>query len=330
MLTFEFQKSVDMKIKNNEDNKPEDAIYIIGNGVIAKALAVALSLNGRNVTILRGSVDDQKVSQEFIQVEIQDKIFEADIKVSSLSNYKSLDGIVLLTNKSFGNPALANKLRDKAGGCPIVFLQNGLHVENSFIEAGFSDLYRCVLLATSEATGENKVRFKLVAPSPIGLINGSENILKYIVEQLNTHYFTFREEPDIQTLIWKKVISNCVFNSICPLLEIDNGVFHRNESALETAKTVIRECLSVAIHLGIKLTEDDVLQNVLTISKSSDGQKISTYQDILNKRQTEIESFNFAIAHAAMHAGNIPVPVTSLLGELIKMKSELSRYTSAQ
>lgn len=40
-------------------NPNQDHIYIIGNGVIGKALAVALILNGRKVTILRGSVDNQ-------------------------------------------------------------------------------------------------------------------------------------------------------------------------------------------------------------------------------------------------------------------------------
>jgi 2-dehydropantoate 2-reductase len=34
------------------------SIYIIGNVVIAKALAVALVLNGKDVTILRGNVSD--------------------------------------------------------------------------------------------------------------------------------------------------------------------------------------------------------------------------------------------------------------------------------
>ena len=115
-----------------------------------------------------------------------------------------------------------------------------------------------------------------------------------------------------------------MFNSICPLLKTDNGIFHRNEAALEIGREVIRECLSVARHHGVQLTEDDVIQNVLAISKSSDGQKISTYQDILNKRKTEIESFNFAVADVAIRIGSVSVPMTSLLGQLVKIKSQLS------
>ncbi len=306
----------------NQINLSND-VYIIGNGVIAKALAVILTIKGRKVTILRGSVDEQPIYIENIQVEIEGKMLEAEVPISTISNHEKLDGIILLTNKSFGNEALAGKLKIKAQQSPIVFLQNGLHIENSFSNLGFTDLYRCVLLATSQSITENKVRFKLVAPSPIGVIKGSDEVLHRTLGELNTELFSFSAEADIQKIIWKKVISNCVFNSICPLLEIDNGVFHRNDAALRIAKTVISECLEVATESGIQLTMDEVLQNVLSISKMSDGQKISTYQDILNKRETEIETLNFAVAKAA--GGKINIPVTALLGELTKIKSELSR-----
>ncbi|MCX2452533.1 ketopantoate reductase [Pedobacter sp. PLR] len=298
-------------------------LYIIGNGVIAKALAVALTIKGRKVTIIRGSIDEQPIYTEHIQVEIGDQLLAADVLISTLSNHEKLDGIILLTNKSFGNEALAEKLKLKAQQSPIVFLQNGLHIENSFIGLGFRELYRCVLMATSQSINDSKVRFRLVASSPVGIIKGSDEVLSHIVQELNTAMFSFHAEADIQKIIWKKVISNCVFNSICPLLETDNGVFQRNDAALEMAKTVISECVAVAKESGIQLTIDEVLQNVLAISKMSDGQKISTYQDILNKRETEIETLNFAVAKAA--GGKNHVPVTALLGELTKIKSELSR-----
>ncbi|SEJ36802.1 2-dehydropantoate 2-reductase [Dyadobacter sp. SG02] len=312
-----------METGNGFDASEINKIYIIGNGVIAKALAVALAINGRSATILRGSVDDTGTSREHVEVDTGEDLLSAHIEISSINSYEKLDGLIVLTNKSFGNEQIARKLHAKAKHSPIVFLQNGLHIENCFSDMGFENLYRCVLMATSQTAGENSVRFRLVAASPIGVIAGSEEMLPNIVTQLNTSIFSFRTEPDIQPFIWKKVISNCVFNSICPLLEVDNGVFRRNASVVELGRKVIRECLVVAREYGISLTEDEIVQNILNISEMSDGQKISTYQDLLNKRQTEIDSLNFAMADAAKQKG-IFVPVTSLLGTLIKLKSELN------
>lgn len=300
-----------------------EPVFIVGNGVIAKALAVALSLNGRSVSILRGSVEEPGLSWQCIWVETGNETLKADIKISSISSYDRLDGLILLANKSFGNDQIAVKLKEKALSSSIVFLQNGLHVESNFVDLGFKDLYRCVLFTTSESIGENRVKFKPVTDSPIGVINGSPERLAAIVALLNTSIFSFRAEPDIQPVIWKKAITNCVFNSICPLLEVDNGIFHRNNAALEIGKNVIRECLHVARAAGIQLTEQEVVDNVLMISRFSDGQKISTYQDILNNRETEIESLNFAIAGTAKRLGTGQVPTTSLLGELIRVKSEI-------
>jgi 2-dehydropantoate 2-reductase len=119
---------------------------------------------------------------------------------------------------------------------------------------------------------------------------------------------------------------NSVFNSICPLLEIDNGVFHRNETSLKIAKRVIEECLAVCKEKGVSLSVDEVLESLLLISKFSDGQLISTLQDIRNNRKTEIETLNFAIVNMAI-ALNLENSAreTRLLGELTKLKSELHK-----
>jgi 2-dehydropantoate 2-reductase len=150
-----------------------------------------------------------------------------------------------------------------------------------------------------------------------------------VVEQLNSPVFQFKAETDIQTAIWKKAIINSVFNSICPLLEIDNGVFQREAQALDIAKRVIAECAAIAKENGIDLEADEVVERLLLISKSSDGQLISTLQDINNNRPTEIETLNFEIVNIArvLNKENA-VAYTKLLGELTRLKSELSRIRS--
>lgn len=300
-------------------------IYIIGKGVIAKALAVALSLQGKNVTIIRGSVDHGEVYHENIFVSTGDQTVNAKIAINTFASHDKLDGLILLANKSFGNDKLAERLEKYGKDLPIVFLQNGLGVEKAFVDRGFTQLYRCVLMATSQVIAEmDEMRLKVVAPSPIGIIKGSKDNLNEIVKQIDARLFPFRVEENIQVLIWKKVITNCVFNSICPLLEIDNGVFHRNAAALKIGEKIITECIAVANANGIMLTAEDINQNVLAISKMSDGQKISTYQDILNKRETEIETLNFAVAKLGRISG-YDLPFTSMLGEMTRLKSELFR-----
>lgn len=298
-------------------------IFIVGRGAIGKTLAVFLTLNKKKVILLRGSVDDGSQSVEEISVTLNDgTLLKASVKVSTLSAIDELRGLVVLTNKSFGNKDLATSLKKKISSSPVVLLQNGLRVEQSFVENDFPSIYRCVLFVTSQNLGETSVRFKPVSACPIGAVKGNEVDLDQITTALTTQYFQFRNENNIEVVVWRKAIINCAFNSICPLLDIDNGVFHRDQNALAIAKRVVDECVAVARKKGISLNADDVIENLLLISKSSDGQLISTLQDIRKGLPTEIDTLNFEIVRVAREFGmEEKVKETRLLGEMTKLKS---------
>jgi len=299
-----------------------DPVYIIGAGAIGKVLAVCLANEGKKVVLLRGSVDNGETHRENIHVTLpSQETIEAEVTIDTFSNYRTLEGLIVLCNKSFGNAALVNALKDKIGGSPVVLLQNGLGVEQAFM--GFPAVYRCVLFVTSQPVSDTKLNFKPVAVSPIGrVIGGDETSLSHIAAVLNTPYFGFRPERDIQPIIWKKAIINCVFNSVCPLLDTDNGIFHRNPEALQIAESLVTECLCVAEKQGIHLNRAEVMDSLLLISRSSDGQFISTLQDIRNHRPTEIATLNLAIA--GMAATEQDIIQTLLLGKLTLLKSQLA------
>lgn len=300
----------------------QSKIFIIGAGAIGKALAVFLKMAGRNVTLVRASVDNNTSYEETIQVIQKDNtILEATVEVSTLSSFKALDGIIVLTNKSYGNNVLAVALKGKTGQSPIVILQNGLGVEDVFVKNGYP-VYRCVLFVTSQTVTPNEIRFKPIAVCPIGIIQGNDAALNSIVETLSTPGFQFKADAGIQKITWKKAIINSAFNSICPLLDVDNGIFHRDENVMAIAKRIITECIAVAGERGVFLQAEEVEEGLLAISRGSDGQPISTLQDIRNKRETEINTLNFAIASMAAEG---MAKETSLLGELTKLKSIIHR-----
>ncbi|WP_276088111.1 2-dehydropantoate 2-reductase [Pedobacter sp. JY14-1] len=300
-------------------------IYIVGTGAIGKALAVFLKLSGQQVTLVRGSVDDLPETRETVRVRISaDQEMTADLPVQTLNSVTSLEGPVLVAAKSYGNENIAEKLAKMSKDVPVCLLQNGLNIELPFTGKGFRELYRCVLMVTSQFAGDGTIAFKPVAACPVGVISGQESVLSALLDQLQNRWFTFRMENPIQPLIWKKVIANCVFNSICPLLETDNGIFHRNPGAMRIAESIIMECIGIAGRFGIVLDDREVRDMVLAISHASDGQYISTLQDIRSKRPTEISTLNHAIVGLARSLGaESLVPQTRILGDLTEIKSRL-------
>ncbi|MHA1968579.1 MAG: ketopantoate reductase family protein [Candidatus Hodarchaeales archaeon] len=305
----------------------QKSIFILGSGAIGLALAINLVNHDRNVILVRTSKED--FSKEKIEVSlknVQGEIVKASITMVSLNKLKTLTGIIVIATKSHVNDIIATKLKERKVISPLVIMQNGLGVEEPFIGRGFSEIYRCILFVTSQTINDYYVRYRPIKPSPIGIIKGDNQKLQEIVATLNTLEFEFFLERKIQEKIWEKAIINSVFNSICPLLDIDNGIFFRNKEITRLASEIIKECITVALASGMALNEKQILQQVLNISEISTGQLISTLQDIRNKRKTEINSLNLEIARIAeKHDLTKQIEKTELLGKLIQFKSELGK-----
>lgn len=302
-------------------------IYIVGSGAISRALAVFLTHSGKAVTIIRGSIDDGSVRTANFSARMPDgTLLEAEVNVATLSTFSVINGIIVVATKSYANKQLAVDLKERAGNSPIVLLQNGLGIEQPFLAQHFQEVYRAVLLVTSQVVDQTTVRFKPVAACPVGIECGSVDKLISIVSQLSTPQFIFESKAALKSVIWKKAIVNCVFNSVCPLLEVDNGVFYRDPHAMQIARRVISECLVIANQNEIQLLQEEVENSLLEISIASDGQLISTLQDIRNNRNTEIDTLNLEIVRIAEGIGKgEAVRETRLLGELTQLKAKLRR-----
>lgn len=304
-------------------------VYILGAGAIGLALAAHLIQDGEDVLVVRTSTGE--VSQTTVEIVVHDAhspsgALTVSAQVVSLAQLETLDGMVVVTAKAYANEQIAEQLQAKNCQCPIIILQNGIGVEEPYLRADFPEVYRCILYATSQKSDDYQVQFKPVASSPIGLIKGEPETLSVCVDYLNTDRFPFHVSEQIQQAIWKKAIINAVFNTICPLLEVDNGIFARNEHVAKIADDIVGESVQVAHALGVNLEQQAIMTQLLAISKGSDGQLISTLQDLNKGNRTEVESLNLEIARiAAHHAPNVAIGRTKLLGELILLKSLLRR-----
>lgn len=305
----------------------DNQVYIIGAGAVGKTLAVLLQNDGKDVKLVRGRTTEEGRPTEKISIQLLGgACIEEHLSIDTLSQYAKLDGTIVITTKAYGNADLALSLKDKIGKAQVVLLQNGLQIEQPFMDLPFDSVMRCVLFVTGQIKDANTVQFKPVRPSAIGVVHGEKDRLAEVVSLLSTPSFPFMEEADIQPVIWKKAIINCVFNSICPLLETDNGIFHREKEVLEIGMDIIREGMTIAQANGIHLQESAIVEQLLQISKTSDGQLISTLQDINANRPTEIETLNMAVAQMGIDLGKETlVQRNALLGKLIWWKSKLHR-----
>ena len=304
-----------------------EPIFILGAGAIGTALAVHLTRAGRTVTALRTSADD--IPGQTVEITLADsegRKTTAAIEMVSLAQVARLDGIAVVTAKSYANRAIAEQLAAFRFSGPVVILQNGVGVEAPFLGLEGARVYRCVLYSTGQPAGENRYLFAAVRPSPVGVVRGDATELAALLARLHTDAFPFVAQDDISQEVWKKASINCVFNSVCPLLDVDNGIFVRDERAAALARAIVAECASVMRGQGMRGDESEIMTQLFAISRRTDGQLISTLQDINAGRETEIAALNLEIARLAEGlTPPVSVPLTKGLGELVKLKAELRR-----
>lgn len=301
---------------------PQTTIYILGAGVVGWPLAAYLAQAGRAVVAVRTSRADVAPSVTTVTVQNGDQRCSVPIQTVSLAQLPHLAGLLVITAKSYANRAIAQELQKKAAAGPVVLLQNGVGMEEPFITANFAPVYRGVLYVTSQATAADEFSFRPVTASPIGLVHGANADLEQCVAHLTTAGFPLRAEAHIAREVWQKAIINVVFNSLCPLLDVDNGIFWRDPAVAHLASTVVQECVMLTARLGLDLTESELMAQIRLISQRSNGQLISTLQDLRAGRPTEIEFLNLAMARrAASLQPPLALPRTELLGQLILARS---------
>jgi 2-dehydropantoate 2-reductase len=297
-------------------------VYILGAGAVGFPLAVHLARAGKSVVAVRTSKPDAPRGPVTVTVQNGAAQLTAPVETVPLPSLTALDGTIVVTAKSYANHAIALALKEKAVTGPIVILQNGIGVERPFLDALPVPTYRGILYVTGQTLSAHHFSFRPIAASPIGPVNGTSGGLRQCIDALTTDGFPFRAEANISREIWKKAIINSVFNSLCPLLEIDNGVFARDKAVADLAREVVGECVALTDRLDLGLREHALMEQILQISRGSDGQLISTLQDIRSERPTEIESLNLEMARvAASMTPELRLPRTELLGRMILAKS---------
>lgn len=122
--------------------------------------------------------------------------------------------------------------------------------------------------------------------------------------------------PDARGAQWTKLIFNASTNAVGALTLLHHGAATRFEPTGKLFEDLIKEGEAVAKALGIEL-HGDPRQMVQKGANAPGKHRASMLQDVLAKRQTEVDFMNGAIVKWGEQAG-IPTPLNRALWELVK------------
>ena len=226
----------------------------------------------------------------------------------------------LICGKSHSTPILvqlASELLSKEG--IAISLQNGLgHHELLSKKIGRGNVLGCTIThgawrdvnSVHWAGRGNIILGSLEGKSPSPKIND-------FISLLASSDLSPKWSEDIDKEIWIKLLINIAINPICAISGLRNGEILMQKVIWNQSCSTMLEASIIANSSGIDIDSDDLVSKLKSIIISTQKNRCSMLQDIMNGKKTEIDSLCGEIVSRGESLG-IPTPLNSMLYALVK------------
>jgi 2-dehydropantoate 2-reductase len=122
--------------------------------------------------------------------------------------------------------------------------------------------------------------------------------------------------PDINRLVWGKLVISSAINPLTAILGVPNGVLLERPGARLLMEALARETARVAAALGIRLPFSNPLSAVEEVARRTAANHSSMFQDVQRGARTEIDAICGAVVRAGQTQG-IDAPVNWSMWQLV-------------
>ncbi len=198
----------------------------------------------------------------------------------------------------------------------VITLQNGLGNREILAPAlGAQRVTQGVTRLGATLTAPGRVRHAGMGPTFFASAQTGEDYLTALVEIFQAAGLPAQRHPDVDQLIWNKLIVNVGINALTALLRVPNGVLVDLPPMRELLGNLVAEAAAIAAARGTPIL-DDPLAQVLTVAEATHANHSSMLQDVLRGSPTEIAAINGAIVREGERLG-IPTPYNRVITALV-------------
>ena len=299
-------------------------IAVIGAGPVGGILGAHLAQAGYYVVLC----DIQKPHLDAIKekglnitgfLEMTARCHRAAYSISELSNFPTLDTVVVATKASI-LPRIVPELKEVAQrGTRIVSCQNGLDNEEYLAETfGPDRVLRIVVNFAGSQMGDGHIAMSFFnPPNYIGAMTAKgEPLARQLAEMMTVAGLETQFTKSVKKFEWEKVILNAALSATCALARKPMKDMMDFEQTELLAEELMREGIEVANATGVTF-EEGFLEHAIQYLKKAGYHRTSMHQDILRRLPTEIDWLNGRIVERGRALG-LPTPCNFAITALIK------------
>ncbi len=305
-------------------------IAIIGAGALGSLFGGLLAKSGERVWLFdplarehiaaiqrEGLVIERSGSEETIELEATTRI---DVVGKA-------ELVALFVKAPHTDNALTQALPAIGPTTQVLSLQNGLGVEE--VMAQHVDVQQVLRGVTSQGATfltPGRVRHAGQGATYIGRLGGAADSegLERVVSVFNRAGIETHVEPDVDMLVWKKLLINAGINALTAVFDVNNGTLVTDDDLKAIMRGAVREALDIARQRGREFSTTDVLDEVERVCENTADNISSMLQDVRRGAATEVRYINGAVVREGERLG-MEAPLNRLLARLVEELPRMNR-----
>lgn len=297
---------------------------VLGAGAMGSIIGAVLARGGQDVVLVDPYREHmEKIKEHGLTVTLGNET--ETVRLNACTNPDEagpVDVIILLVKRMHSEQALQGARALFGSNTYICTLQNGL---------GTTDVLESFLPKERVLLGMLKIAGSLKEPGAVAgkiggevavalgsLVNESAAVVRQIAGHLSGGGLVAKYTTNIQQAIWEKVTVNACFNAACGVLRLRAGEYFAHPEGRRLGEDIVREAVAVALAKGVTLDFAAIMDDIRTILKDTGDHYPSMAQDMRNKRKTEVDALNGAIARYGKEMG-IATPANEYVARFVKI-----------
>jgi 2-dehydropantoate 2-reductase len=291
-------------------------IAIVGMGAVGTTFASRFEANGYDVTVICDLARKSRYEKYGFVINGKAHGFTC----STVDEYDGEADLVIIAVKYQQLVCAINELGKIINRKSIVLsLMNGIDSEEIIRkQISNGNIINSIVTDIDAIRKDNFIEYSLGGKIIFGEASGE--ISEYVYELENIFKFCnidYEVSKNVIKSMWWKFMVNVGVNQLSAVLGAPYGVFKRNVHVRSILKEVMLEVVEVANAMDIDLSEEDVDYVLGMYEGFDDEKKTSMLQDVLAKRNTEVEMLAGKVCELGKEI-DIATPHNYMLYKLIK------------
>lgn len=301
-------------------------VAIAGSGALGCGFGYLLQKGGNDVTLMDyWDAHIVAIREKGLNITVNGEEDTVPMKIGKPEEITDTFDVVFVFTKSMGLRSMMEAIRHTLDeNTQVVCLLNGLGHANTISEyVPQKNIIMGTTVWTAGIDAPGKTHFMGQGPVEVQNVDPEqEEAARKVVQMMTDCGLNGVYSENVHFTTWRKACVNGTMNALCALLDGNIQEVFETDNIDSLLHSIVTEFARVAETEGVELNLEETISYLKKVADNVGAHYPSMHQDLANRRPTEIDFLNGAVARMSEEKG-FEAPTCRLITELIHAKEDI-------